>query len=100
RAWLRAAESLVTHRIVWAVGAECVAAPVRGPGALTRVAVAREVWRSTRSVSTTARALATGEYPRVGLERVSETDDASRRMHAERLVQLGVATRKRKLGRA
>lgn len=97
---VRGLRSRVAHRIVWRVAAERASEPSEGVGPFTRTAVAREVWRSTHSLALTLTAMRTGQYPRATVDASSAALAGARQAQAEQLVQLAVATGKRKLLRA
>jgi anaerobic magnesium-protoporphyrin IX monomethyl ester cyclase len=93
--------SRIKHRIVWRLASEWALERKAGIGPLTRAAVAAEVWQATRMVGPTLGAVRTGAYPDLGVvSPTSEAVDPPQEDHAAQLVQLGIATGKRKLARA
>ncbi len=71
----------------------------RTPGLLTRAALGWEVGQATGKIDHVWQAARSGEYPRLGFLAKSEITEQSA-VHAERLVQLGIATGRRRLARA
>jgi anaerobic magnesium-protoporphyrin IX monomethyl ester cyclase len=96
KAWARA-----RHRARWHVAKEWIREPASGIGPLTRLAIGWEVGKATGRADDALRAIRSGSYPNIGFVAATDAAAASEtRGAAEQLIQVGIATGKRKLPRA
>ncbi|HEX4338724.1 MAG TPA: radical SAM protein [Polyangiaceae bacterium] len=95
---VRRALGRVKNRATWHLIGEWTREREAGVGPLTRIALGLDVARATGSPVRAARALRDGRYPLLGLVPSSE-HPAERSAAAERLIDFGKATGKRRLPR-
>jgi anaerobic magnesium-protoporphyrin IX monomethyl ester cyclase len=95
---LRRARMQVRHRATWRMLEEWSSRD-RDVGLLTRAALGWEVWNTTRRLADAGRAVRAGRYPSLGFVPASEEAPVPHAA-AERLIELGMATGRRKLVKA
>jgi len=90
------------HRLVRRLSGEWEFERERGPGLLTRVLLASTLFGATHRLGASVRGALLGDIGPIGQSPLQAPEaDKERHLHAEELIQLGIATgRERKAGRA